>query len=291
MNSHAQGPTVLTLNDRLRIFFSSRPTPTVSLPTFVDVELHNPRNIIFINERPILDLGEPGSFDEHGIIPKEVISISQRTYLYYIGWSRRLSTPYSLSIGVAVSDDGMNFTRCFRGPVLGVEKEDALSATAPGIIHEDQQFHMFYTAGLRWFELNGRYEHTYTIRHATSRDGMKWERNYLNVIEPRDDLECLSNPTILKIDGRFHMWYSFKGSRDFRGGTDSYRIGYASSDDLTNWARNDSLAGIDVSQTGWDSAMVEYPHARIINDKPTLFYNGAGFGATGFGYAELQKEL
>lgn len=287
MLSHSQGPTPLLLEGRMRIFFSSRPQQNCSLPTFIDVNPEEPRQILSVNDNPILDLGEPGTFDEHGIIPKQVIRKDGRYLLYYIGWSRRTETPYSLAIGVAESSDATQFHRCFRGPVLGLEKDDALSTTAPGLIEESGLLHMFYTAGLTWIRLNNRYEHTYTIRRATSRNGLEWKRDFKNVLEPRDELECLSNPTILKLGSSFHMWYSYKGSKDFRTGSDSYRIGYASAPNLTGpWTRNDSKAGIDVSKEGWDSDMIEYPYVLTTGGKNLLFYNGNNFGGSGFGYAE-----
>jgi len=47
-------------------------------------------------------------------------------------------------------------------------------------------------------------------------------------------------------------------------------------------------AGIDVSQDGWDSQMIEYPHIAKINNKYIMFYCGNEFGKNGFGYAELE---
>jgi hypothetical protein len=58
---------------------------------------------------------------------------------------------------------------------------------------------------------------------------------------------------------------------------------------LITWKRDDSQAGIDVSESGWDSDMICYPHIAKINDKYVMFYCGNNFGQDGFGYAELQK--
>ena len=80
------------------------------------------------------------------------------------------------------------------------------------------------------------------------------------------------------------MWYSYRG----QPGIPTYRIGYAESDDGINWTRNDDQVGIDVSNTGWDSEMIEYPHIAKINGKQIMFYCGNHFGKGGFGYAELE---
>ena len=64
------------------------------------------------------------------------------------------------------------------------------------------------------------------------------------------------------------MWYCFRGSLDFRDGDDSYRIGYAESEDPINWRRDDSKTGLSVGESGWDSTMQAYP--AIITENTTL---------------------
>ena len=67
-------------------------------------------------------------------------------------------------------------------------------------------------------------------------------------------------------------------------------MGYAESYDLVNWIRDDSKAGIEASNEGWDSEMVCYPHVVEVEGKYFMFYCGNGFGQGGFGYAELIVE-
>jgi predicted GH43/DUF377 family glycosyl hydrolase len=100
--------------------------------------------------------------------------------------------------------------------------------------------------------------------------------------------ECQTTPAIMKLGDRFHMFFCYRYGLDFRATRDrAYRIGYAYSDDLVNWTRDDAQAGIDVSESGWDSQMIEYPHIAQINGKFIMFYCGNHFGKEGFGYAEL----
>jgi hypothetical protein len=84
------------------------------------------------------------------------------------------------------------------------------------------------------------------------------------------------------------MWYSYRGSDDFRDGKDGYRIGYAWSKNLLDWNREDELSGIDVSEDGWDSTMVTYSYVVLVDGLYLMFYNGNTFGKYGFGYAELE---
>ena len=289
MKTHAQGPSPIEWDGVIRTYFASRPSNDITLPGFIDLEIENPNNILYVHQKPILELGSPGTFDEHGIIPHPAINVNGQVYMYYIAWQRRTTVPYCLTIGLAISDDGMNFRKYSEGPILSVERFDHLTVTAPCIINHNGLFYMYYTAGLKWIMLNNRWEHTYTIRMATSKDGIKWDRDFKNVLDPRDEYECIACPTVLLIDGVFHMWFSYKGSMSFRTGGDSYRIGYAVSHDLVNWERQDDKAGITVSENkdDWDHHMIEYGAAIEVNDRRLLFYNGNGFSQSGFGYAEL----
>ena len=84
------------------------------------------------------------------------------------------------------------------------------------------------------------------------------------------------------------MWFGFRNYFDFRNNPiNSYRIGYAESDDGIHWLRNDSQSGINLSETGWDSEMISYPYIVPFKKKLYLFYNGNQFGKTGFGFATL----
>jgi len=82
------------------------------------------------------------------------------------------------------------------------------------------------------------------------------------------------------------MWYAHRGSRDYRTNPEySYRIGYAESSNGMDWKRMDELVGIGVSDSGWDSKMIEYPCVYDYAGKRYMLYNGNGFGVTGIGLA------
>lgn len=90
------------------------------------------------------------------------------------------------------------------------------------------------------------------------------------------------------INGRYHMIFCFRKAYDFRYNPEnSYRLGYAYSDDLVNWIRDDSLVGIERSASGWDSEMMCYPNLFSCGGSIYLLYNGNEFGKNGFGLAKL----
>lgn len=287
MNTHAQVPTVLVLKDRFRVYFSTRSIQTESKITFVDLDIDNPKKILYLHNEPILQSGVAGAFDEHGVMPASVLEFNGRIYLYYSGWSRRYEVPYSNLTGIAVSTDGgVTFKRLGDGPILSLNLNEPYSATSPYVYNENNKFHMFYCSGTKWLLLNNKYEHVYDIKYAVSENGIDFVQNGRTVINSYDD-QALTRPVIIKKFGLYHMWFCYRGSSDFRDGKNSYRIGYATSHDLINWERNDMEGGLEVSENGWDSRMVAYPFVVETASGVFMFYNGNGFGKSGFGYAVM----
>lgn len=290
INSHAQVPTVLVLADRLRVYFAARPKRELSLPTFVDLDRDDPRRVIALHSEPILDVGRPGTFDADGVMPACVVRDGDRVLMYYTGWCRLGGkVPYNNATGLAVSlDGGVTFTRAFDGPILDRTADEPWSATSPAVLRDGERWHMWYSSGTDWIEVGERPEHVYLLMHAVSEDGVRWEREHRSILSPTREHESQTRPTVVRFGSRWHMWYCYRGSVGFRGTGETYRIGYAWSQDLQTWERSDAGAGISVSDTGWDSQMICYPEVVPIDGRLLLFYNGNGFGEGGFGYAILQ---
>ena len=290
MKSHAQLPTVLARGDTLRIYFASRPQANLSLTTFLDVDASEPSRILYVHDRPILDLGQPGMFDEHGVMPGFVCEHRGQIWLYYGGWSRRTEIPYSNWTGLAVSDDGgTTFRRAFPGPVLDRTPLEVYSATGCFVYKERDAWTMWYASGEDWITINDRDEEYYVIKSARSTDGLVWTRDNRRLLSSGKEIEPTHRPTVFLHGERYHMLFCYRGITEFRGGPGSYRIGYAWSDNLRDWTRADAQAGIEPSQDGWDSTMIAYPYVIQVDDRILLFYNGNGFGQTGIGYAQLEQ--
>jgi hypothetical protein len=291
INSHAQMPTVHIRPDRFRIFFSTRPSAGLSVPAFVDVAIDDPSRILGLSAQPLLELGIPGSFDEHGIMPTMVVDRGTDLLLYYTGWSRLAGkAPYNNSSGVAISrDGGTTFERLCFGPVLTRAAHEPFSNLLSWIVKDAAGlWHAWYSCTTEWLQGDDRMESVYVIRRAWSRDGIDWMRDGKPVVAPKFAHEAQSRPTILHHKGLWHMWFCYRGSFEFRDGASAYRVGYARSGDLRVWERDDAAAGIDVSDSGWDSTMMAYPCVVATPLGVLMFYNGNGFGASGFGWAKLE---
>jgi hypothetical protein len=139
-----------------------------------------------------------------------------------------------------------------------------------------------------WLRIGEKYEHTYDIKHARSGDGINWQPDGRAAVAQRTEYEALTRPYVVRRADGYHMWFCYRGSHSFRDGADAYRIGYAYSDDLQTWRRDDERSGISPSADGWDARMVAYPSIITVGGRTYLFYNGKDFGAEGFGYASWE---
>ncbi|MCK9472192.1 hypothetical protein [Sulfurimonas sp.] len=297
MQSHAQVPYSVVFENFVRVYFSTRESQDNagqfrSYSGYVDLDRKDLSNIIAISEKPIIDLGGLGEFDEFGSMAGSVIKHKDEYLLYYCGWQRAISTPYNWAIGLAKSKDGKRFNKIGKGPLLGPTFNEPYLQACPIVYKiDDDNWHMYYLSGTKWIELSDdKKESQYLLMHATSQDGINWKRDGKPAIELLVEDECQTSCSIIKKDGKYHMFFSYRHGTHFREDSSrGYRIGYASSEDFINWNRDDKKAGIDISESGWDSEMIAYPHVTKIDGKIMMFYCGNGFGKSGFGYAVLEE--
>jgi len=141
---------------------------------------------------------------------------------------------------------------------------------------------MWYLSCIKWNLYQGKPNPHYHIKYAESKDGIDWQRKGIVCIDFKDDKEwAISRPCVIRNNEVYKMWYSFRGEKN-------YRIGFAESKNGIDWERKDDQVGIDVSENGWDSEMIEYPFVFEHKEKSYMLYCGNGYGKTGFGYAILE---
>ena len=288
--SHAQVPTPLLYADKVRVFYADRNSDGKSYTTYVDLDRGDLTRVVDCRKDPIFGFGDPGTFDDDGAMPSFALRTGGQVRLYYSGWNRGVTVPYRNSVGVAVSDDdGDTWRRLYDGPVLDRCPAEPHIAVTPSILIEEGLWRMWYISGLRWTLVEGKYEPVYVIKYATSADGIAWDRpNHLCIPQAHPD-EAFSHPTVIRDGALYRMWYCCRDSRDYRDGAGAYRIGYAESDDGLAWRRMDRALGLGHLKEDWASTMTCYPFVTQIDDQVVMFFNGNGFGRTGFGVAVLER--
>lgn len=293
MSHHACVPVADKVNDDvLRIYFGPRDSNGKTVTTFIDVEADNPQNVIYVHDRPVLGLGKLGAFDDSGVMPSSIVNHDGKKYLYYIGWNPGVTVSYRNSVGLAVSEDGgLTFERVFEGPVVDRTRFEPYFVASPFVLLDEGLWKLWYASATEWVVVDGRTEPIYQIKYAESKDGREWERPNIVCMPYSFEGEANARPTVLKDNGIFRMWYCYRGSVNYRTDKEqSYRLGYAESQDGIHWQRKDEDVGIERSSEGWDSLMMEYPYVYKHKDRKYMLYNGNGFGETGFGYAVLEED-
>lgn len=288
--THAQIPSPDVLDDgRIRIYYATRDAQNRALTSFVDVRADNPKELLYVHDRPILDFGKLGCFDDCGVMPSCVVNSEGLKYLYYCGWNTSTTVRYRNCIGLAISDDdGATWRRAYEGPIMDRNKDEPHLVVTPFVMVENGIWRMWYCGGTEWKVIKGVTEPQYLIKYAESTNGIDWKRDNQVVIPYKDENDAIGRPVVLADDGILRMWYSYRSIENYRTNPNqSYRIGYAESKDNVDWERKDEEAGIELSATGWDSEMLAYPYIVSYQDRKYMFYNGNGFGRTGFGYALL----
>lgn len=294
LKEFAQAPATLVIDDIVRVYFSCRPPADpngqyVSYSAYVDLDRSDLFKVRHVADRPILNLGNLGEFDEFGTYPISVIRDDYEIRAYYAGWTRTESVPFNVAIGCAVSGDGgKSFRKIGNGPVLSYSPNEPFVLSGPKIRRYNGQWYLFYIAGRIWKLVEGRAEPVYKIRMATSTDGLHWHKHDKDLIESRiEEDEAQASPDVYYANGKYHMFFCYRYSTHYRGRQFGYRIGYASSTNLIDWVREDDKAGIDVSEQGWDAEMISYPHVFSLDGNTYMAYLGDQVGRHGFGLAIL----
>ena len=232
-----------------------------------------------VEPSPVLDLGALGTFDDRGVTMSSIVTVSGRTYLYYTGWMLGVTVPFYLAAGLAISDDGgATFRRASPAPILDRSEVDPLLTASPFVMIDGGIWRMWYVSGTDWRIVDGAPRHSYHIKYAESRDGVRWTRSGHVCLDYASAGEHAFGRPFVRRDGHiYRMWYSYRGHR--------YRIGYAESGDGLSWTRRDGDGGLHASGHGWDSEMVEYPWIVEAGGRDYMLYNGDGYGRTGVGVA------
>jgi len=285
--SHAQVPVIDVLDNKLRIYYATRNKEGKSGISFIETEKDNPKKILYIHTKTLLALGNLGSFDDSGTMPSSIVTVGDRKFLYYIGWTTRGTVPYQNAIGLAVSEDGgISFKKISEGPIITVNHKEPYFSGTSFVMLESGKFKMWYLSCAKWIVVENKPEPIYNIKYAESDDGINWKQTGKVAIPLEDDEGGIVSASVIKEQGCYRMWYGKRKKTDYRENSEnSYRIGYAESKDGVLWKRKDSEAGITISRDGWDSEMISYPYIVKVSNRLLMFYNGNGFGKSGFGYA------
>jgi len=290
--THATLPVVQAIpNDRWWIYISTRDAQGKSRIARLTVDASDigpgrPPRVLHFEPTPVLSLGEPGTFDDSGVMPSWLVADGDALRLYYIGWNVIGTVPYRLSIGLAISKDGgRTFQRYSQGPVVDRSDREPFFATAPCVHYENGVWRMWYVSCTGWRQILDRWEPCYHVKYAVSGDGFAWTITGKSCIDAEEG-DAVGRPCVFRTGDGYAMLYSYRSITEYRTDPErAYRLGYAESKDGIHWQRMDDHVGIARSESDWDSQMIEYCWMQRQGDQTYLLYNGNGFGQSGVGIA------
>jgi hypothetical protein len=265
--------------DVYRVFYSGRDAKNRSSVGAVDIDIVR-REAHWHSNGPVFEHGPEGTYFENGVSIGNCYEAAGRRFLGFMGWQWPPGEHWRGAIGRLLVTPNLLLQLQDRQPLMGLDAEDPVSLSYPWIMQTgDGMYHIWYGSTVAWDAGNGEMLHV--IKHATSMDGDAWNRDGIAVPFEIDVAQAYSRPAV-RIDSRrgFEMWFSYRGNP-----RTPYRIGYAHSDDGRRFTLDLAGAGISVSDSGWDSEMIEYPFVFQHGRQWYMLYNGNGYGKTGFGLA------
>lgn len=280
-------PTPFLMDEQtIRVYAGFRDEEGISRIGYVDVDASDPSYVKAVSQRPVLDVGKPGTFDDNGVILGDVIRFENEVRMYYVGFQLVKRAKFLAFSGLAISrDGGETFARYADSPIMDRSPDGLYIRAIHSVMKDGDTYRAWYAKGNGWQEIKGILYPQYEIWGIESSDGINFSGEGELCI-PATDIEYrIGRPRVFQAPHGYVMHYT-SGTVD---GV-SYMAGYAESTDGRRWHRKDGALGIALSSEGWDSRHLCYPAVIAAGGKTYMFYNGNDMGQSGFGYAVLAED-
>jgi hypothetical protein len=285
--THAALPVAHPLGgDLVRVYFSGRDAANRSSIGSLVLRLGESPLVEEVAPQPVLTPGILGAFDDAGLGIGSLVPGPDGDRLYYMGWNIGGSVPWRNAIGLAVGDAATGrFERFSPGPVMDRDIVDPFTLSYPWVLRlGPDDWRMWYGTNLAWGAEKADMFHV--IRAATSSDGIHWRRDARVVLAPEGAEIAVVRPCVLADEAGAQMWFACRAEGP-------YRLAHATSGDLAHWQRDDRavLAARpdgtqpDGDRDGWEAGALTYGSVFVAAGRRWLLFNGAGYGAAGFGLA------
>ncbi len=256
-------------NSRIRMDLSTRKNNCVSV-SFSNDGIHW--------DDPVTTLGpDPASGWEDMVNRNCVLKIGDTYKMWYTGQAHGNSY-----IGVAESENGIDFHRITKDPVLSPEVPfEGASVMNPCVLYENGIYRMWYSAG-ETYEPN-------VLCYAESVDGVTWQKSPLNpILEKNPEKEYEQNRIggcqVIPHPALGYLVF-YIGYRDIH--TACVCVAY-SKDGITDFHRCKTNPLVAPTPGEWDADSCYKPSALYDakNNRWRIWYNGRAKGAEYIGMAE-----
>jgi hypothetical protein len=288
--SHGALPIACPLGDYIyRVYFSPRDRLGRSNVSWLDIDIRHPARVLRLSERPLLEPGPLGAFDDHGAMACWIVEHGGVQRCYFQGWNLGVTVAFYVAIGLAsrpATDPDRPFERISAGPIVDRSIAEPIFAACPAVSVEDGRWRMWYQAGRPWTQSEGRSAPSYDIHYADGTDGVHWDITGAEALTfaHAGEVAITRFCPVRRSDGGYEAWYSYRGN-DW-----DYRIGYAVSHDGRSWTRRDNEVGIACDPDAWENSMICYPFVFDTEVGRMMLYNGGRYGDAGLGIAVLEQD-
>jgi predicted GH43/DUF377 family glycosyl hydrolase len=277
-------PTPFLLNDKtIRIFCGFRDDAGITRIGFIDVDSSNPSRVLRVSDKPILDIGESGRFDDNGMLLGDVVRVGETLRMYYVGFQIPTKAKFMAFSGLAIStDNGETFIRHAQVPVMDRSEAAPFIRAIHTVLFEDGIYKVWYSIGEGWEIIGGVPYPRYRICYTESPDGLTFSAHDEVVLDCNEGEYRIGRPRVRRMNGGYEMRFTSDTYEKY------YSTGIAYSTDGKVWQRGKpDLA--PSPENSWESQTICYPVVLEAHGKTYIFYSGNEMGRTGVGYAELLK--
>lgn len=270
--------------DIIRVYAGFRNLDGVSRIGYVDLDSKDVTKIVGVSEKPVLDIGRDGCFDDNGLILGDVVDGPDGIYLFYVGFQLVKKAKFLAFSGVAISkDNGCQFKRISEAPILDRAENQTTIAAIHTARFENGLWRLWFARGDDWEIIKGTSYPRYHICYVETKSLLNIPRNALTCIKAMSPEYRIGRPKVYRLSSGDYFMYATKGTI---GG--EYSPSYFRSKDGVKWDRDDSEVGISLSSSGWDSETLCYPALIQNGESVLMIYNGNRMGFDGFGAASCK---
>lgn len=256
-------------------------------PYRLNLDANDPSRVIAVHG-PLLDPGEPGAFDELGVMATSVVKANDGSLLmYYTGFQNDPDVRYRLATGIAISRDGGNtFSRISKEQALPFNDMELFFRSGSFVLKTDTGYDMWYVAGNSWIKFNNRESPSYDLYKITSEDGISWPASGQVVLRASElaDAFAIGRPWVVKSGTNdFELYFSYR-----KKSIDRYRLGHAVSTNGNHWSISSLDIFRDTEPLEFELDMVCYSSIWKSGSHIYMFYNGDDLGQAGVALARSQ---
>lgn len=282
-------PCVISVNDTLKAWYSGSGW-LLDDASCAHVRIGYAWSLDGINwneytQNPVLNRSDNSTdFDYDGVETPTVIynpnaPYNERYKMWYAGRSLICSSEQNHKIGYAFSPDGINWTKFSGNPVIIPGGDSSWYNTAvygPNVVFEGNLYKMWFT-GIDTVINNQSTDGKANILYATSTNGINWliHSNPVLVAGEQNEYDKVvcAEPSVVKIDGVYHMFYSSLNQWEI----ENFQVSHAWSLDGINWIKSSQNPILLVGNVGeWDSYWASHPTVMYNNISRTMqmWYTG-----------------